>query len=301
MEGITLDICTQFKNNSSINPLTKRKIQKGKITFKKLSTACMKYSTLEMSTTYIPPLGPVIHWNYKVTVDKTKFYIQQHKNAVELIKFMQAKYHELKNETVIEVSRSEITDYIDMSNAIANLHINDKLTKFCLGLRDAFKQLKQHKKIVNDQPKYEIFENVEIHSSRTLNRAQVTFIFNYYIDLQQSIQQELKNKTNLVVPFHNVHRLSQFKKYLDRLIELKIFSYDDIYKHTFTNDQFCEEISSLYNVYKSKYEKHVIKDNQLKSPRQIHKIKIAVKCKNPCSAGKVCNEKTGRCNKVVKK
>jgi len=258
MEKITKQQCEEFKKKPNINPLTGRKIQIGKITHIKLSKACnsshpKKPDSSSKKNKYIPPLGPMIYWTYNTSSMDEKI-----KNAFTFIKFLQKKYHELRSDDINVVSQSEINDYIEMSNNIADLNLSIKLTNVCLALREEFIKMKKSKKLIRDQPKHDVFEVngkpiMEIKPNRTFNRSQVAFVYNFYKNLKSRLEKQLIEKSNLAIAGSHVDDLANHKKYLDYLIKKKLFTYDDIYKHTFQNENFPQEIEVLYKQYREKY------------------------------------------------
>jgi len=262
MQSITKEQCDKFKSTPTVNPLTGRKIAIGKVTHAKLTKLCntattkpKPKSTKKTKNVYIPPLGPMMHWS----IDGIYGNGQDQKNAYEFIKFLKHKYFELKENNVREISKSEILDYIEMSDDISHLHMGNNMSNYCIKLREEFKQLKKTMKLINDQPKHDVFEYngravMEIRPSRTFNRKQVAFVYNFYIQKKESLESELAHKTNLAIPrSHVLGDQKRHKAYLDHLIKLNVFSYDDIYKHTFKNEKFPEELEALYKRYLDKY------------------------------------------------
>lgn len=260
MKNITKQQCEEFKKNPTANPLTGRKIQEGKITHTMLSKACSQFTvspkkeitkkTVKSKRAYIPPLGPMMHWEYKITLDFETGLQLERKNATQFLRFIQDRYFALKNEK--ELSKSEFNDYVDMLAAIRSEIAWSKNTYDVIDtLHGYFMGLKKRVKLINDLPKYDIVYNVEISQSRASNRKTICEIYNTYAVLKLHIEDELKHKSNLAI--QSPHRLFEYKKYLDHMIKLKLFTYDDIYKHTFENDKFPEEIAALYKKYEDKY------------------------------------------------
>ncbi len=255
MENITKEHCKEFEINPAKNPLTGRKIQIGKITYKKLRKACAsKQSSSKSPRThkftkenkYIPPLGPMMHWNYKAE-DIT----HKRKNAFEFIRFIKDRYSLLQN--VDTLSKSEIDDYIEMLTVFQQLRFENKIANYCARLQNDFEKLNKTVTIINDQPKHEVYANVEIKPSRTFNRGQVAFIYNLYSHLKSDIEQQLLKKTNFAIAESHVKAQANHKRYLNYMIKKKLFTYDDIYKKTFQNDKFPQEIEALYKQYRDKY------------------------------------------------
>jgi len=245
MKSITKEQCEQFKKTPTINPLTGRKIAVGKITHKKLQKLCK-----DEKKPYIPPLGPMMHWSY----DDIHGDNRDLKNIREFGKFLNAKYFELKENNIKEISKSEIMDYIEMCKEISQTNgVPSRIYEYVASLGESFKELKKTMKLINDQPKHDVYANMEIRPSRTFNRGRVAWTYNFYMQTRRSIERELENKTNLVIPKEHIKRIKEFKSYHDHLIKLNVFSYDDIYKHTFKNDQYPQEIDKLYKQYLKKY------------------------------------------------
>jgi len=263
MQSITKEQCDKFKSTPTVNPLTGRKIAIGKVTHAKLTKLCntattkpKPKSTKKTKNVYIPPLGPMMHWS----IDGIYGNGQDQKNAYEFIKFLKEKYFELKDNNVREISKSEILDYIEMSDDLSNMdRLSTQLNQYSASLREKFKELKKTMKLINDQPKHDVFEYngravMEIRPSRTFNRAQVADVYNFYMQIMKSLKSEILKKTNTVIPrSHVLGDQKRHKAYLDHLIKLNVFSYDDIYKHTFKNEKFPEELEALYKRYLDKY------------------------------------------------
>lgn len=317
---IDMHICKAFFNSPSINPLTGRKIQQGKVVYNKLMKACTEYKNKfnkalsSSNRASIPPLGPMMHWNYRTTNDLKHYNETREASALEFMKFIRDRLTVMRDAN--KLSKSELLDYLQMTNEFLAMHFDAKITQNIIVLQSWLTKFKKEKVLIDDQPKSEICENIEIHPSRTKNRAEVVFIHNFYVDLKGDILLELDRKSNLNISALHVKLLTSYKKYLDRLIELNLFTHDDIYKKTFNNESFPDEVAKLYKQYRDKYygnkeNKQVVatpgknntsqsKRKEYKPPQQIEKVRVVVKCKKPCSAGKVCNEKTGRCIKAVK-
>lgn len=262
MKDLTREKCDEFKKNPSVNPLTGRKIKVGKVTHMRLTKECSKVintpkvkvetkPTPKPKTTSIPPLGPMIHWNYKYTLDFTTGLQVKKQNATEFLRFIQKRFFELQKEE--KISKSEFNDYVDMLEAIRDeIAWSNKMYDTIDTLQAYFQLLRKNVKLVDDLPKYDIVYNVEVHPSRTLNRRTICGIYNSYATFVKDLQMELKHKSNVVIP-NKIKDLKNDKKYLDHMIKLKLFTYDDIYKNTFENENFPEEIAALYKKYMDKY------------------------------------------------
>lgn len=247
---VTREQCKQFRSNETINPLTGRKIQRGKITHKRLTKACSTSVTnsSKQKDKYIPPLGPMIFWSYDAETDLQK----RRENAYEILDFVRLKYLQLKD-TRASISESEINDYIELCKMLHKPLPED--ANYIHTLEKELLKVKKTKKIMHDEPKHDVFENlVEIRPSRTFNRTRIAFIYNYYAKIKFNLEYCLKHnkKSEVVIPV-NMKDLRTFKRYLDYMIKKKLFTYDDIYKHTFKNENFPEEIEALHKQYLKKF------------------------------------------------
>ncbi len=238
--SLSKKLCEEFLNNPSQNPITKRKIEPGKITHKKLMEECRDMLKRDKA----PPLGPMMHWD---------MHQNDRKNLVEFANYIEIRIDELQNEKIL--SKMEIQELRDILHEVKNEFSNKKnIVAFCEDLLVKIKALIKQKQIIDDMPKHKVIDAEEVFPERVKNRLKVYAVWNrmdnYLTEIDKVIK---KRKIYLTISQGTIDYILRAKKYLDYLIAHNIFSYDDIYKKTFKSEKDFDELAEKYKLYKKIY------------------------------------------------
>lgn len=241
--SLTRKHCEEFLKNPSVNPKTGRKIEMGKVTHKKLMEDCKSI----MKRDKAPPMGPMIHW--KMSVNGT-----EEENMKQLVNYIKRRLLDLDKVSGNVYSQMEVNDFKGILKAALALFRDSKSKEFCNKLYAHINYIEAHDKLMDDLPKTKIVGKTEVHVDRVENRLEVFAIWNQIRKNIIYMDDTIKTKKiDLTIPKGFIRDLILGKKYLDYLIAHNIFSYDDIYKHTFTSEKVFEELASKFQIYKKIY------------------------------------------------
>jgi hypothetical protein len=261
--------CDQFRKNPSINPLTGRSIHKGKITHQRLTKACENSTTMKTpspiirSDYQVPPMGPMIHFQFKA---KSSNYDEvTRKNIIQFLNYFQSRLTVIRNST--KISLMEINDIknllVNISNWLNNIP-EGMLRNISKLYNGSLKQLELIKDIendntkskINDLPKHNIVADIEVKPNRYFIRGRVLWCFDFYNSTLDSIDTAIiKQEIHETISRGQLKHVLSEKQYLDYLISKKIFTHDDIYKNTFPNDKVYSELKDKYEEYAVLYKK----------------------------------------------
>jgi hypothetical protein len=266
--NITKKQCEEFKSNPKINPLTGRKIQIGKITYKNLSKACneipreiivssnhsyplIKANSISSHRLHeVPPMGPMMHWNIntKTSVDKVN-------NLLDFCDYIEDRLVTIKK--LNSASEMELNEFEDILKYAKKLFKDDKDTiKSLIKSLRIIESIRNSHKIIPDLPKETVVNNKYIKSNRLSIRENIEWIYRIYNSAMKSMNIALKDKEiNFDVQKGEIQNIVKNKVYLDYVIKHKIFTYDDIYKHTFTSERVFVEILETFKEYSKLYKK----------------------------------------------
>jgi len=268
MKSVTPQLCEEFLKNPTINPITGRRIEKGKVTYNKLMKACQKKSPSSTKTSKksktsikspisypksykIPEMGPMIHWIYNA-----KDWNDRLKNMNEFLKFIQAKVKVYEGNQDI-LSRMQIEEFKEICEDALGLFSHDRRYSGGIsGLLTKVKNLLTTRNFIDDRPKYNIISDIEIKPSRRFIRGRIQHIYTIYKNTKDTIVGAIEsNYVDTHVSLGEIKVWSQHKQYLDYVIQHKIFKYDDIYKNTFPNENIFEELKELFPKYAAIYKR----------------------------------------------
>ena len=114
---VTKKQCEQFRDNPTINPLTGRTIEIGKVRHQQLTAACAKLPKTRSSSNFkrkastSPPMGPYIHWRYNPTSGQLTDEIIR-KNIIAFMNHIHERLGVLKEK--VYVSEMEFNDHHDL-------------------------------------------------------------------------------------------------------------------------------------------------------------------------------------------
>ncbi len=248
--------CQEFFSNPTQNPLTGRKIEKNKGTYQKLMKECqeMMYHKVDIKDKmyYIPPMGPMMHWN--------KFksnYVDRQNNMIDMMNYFVERLDELEKFPMM--SRMELDEIHDILKEAKKMFKGD--TDYEGGIEEEIERVKKLKKqsnIFDDVPKKSVVKSCwkEIYPNRLHMREEVNSIHNsvknYILTMEGSIKE---NDIQILIRKGNIQNNIVNKSYLDYLIKHNIFTYDDIYKRTFTSEKQFDELVELHKKYSVLYKK----------------------------------------------
>ena len=265
---ISQEQCKQFEQNPTVNPLTGRKIELGKVRHVQLKKACSKLTTAKTipknavsakktSSKEAPSFGPMIYWKFN-----TRDTLKIHANIRIFVDYIRSKIHEYYDDKTIVISKMELDefleilkdlkDYVEDENFEGREKFLKRIKNLILGAKDI---LKTHK-FTDDAPKRDVFEKMELRPDRLFNRGQVLFIYNYFMSTKHTFETAIKyDKIFSHEGEGTMRRIREMKKYLDHLIKLKVFRYDDIYHKMFDSEKNYNALFELYKKYKVIYKR----------------------------------------------
>ena len=148
----------------------------------------------------------------------------------------------------------EINDFKSILKEAIGLFPEKKAKDFCNMIYAHINYLEAHDKFIDDIPKPKIVGKTEVHEDRAENRLEVFAKWNQIRINLIFIDRTIKtNKIDITIAKGEVRDLLLGKKYLDHLIAQNIFSYDDIYKNTFTSEKVFDELAKKYQLYRKIY------------------------------------------------
>jgi hypothetical protein len=256
MKSINPQLCEEFLKNPTINPITGRRIEKGKVTYNKLMKECHKksqsstISTIKSLKSYkIPEMGPMIHWNYNADNRNERL-----KNMSEFLKFIQAKVINFQENTD-SLSRMQIEEFKEIVEDALGLFSH--IPKYINGVQNLLNKIKNllaTRILIDDRPKYNIVSDIEIKPSRRFIRGRILEIYSLYESTKETMLGAIENNyVRIHVSLGEIKVWSEHKKYLDYVIKHNIFTYDDIYKNTFPHENIFEELKELFPKYAKVY------------------------------------------------
>jgi hypothetical protein len=243
--NITSKQCEEFKKNPKVNPLTGRKISIGKITHQKLNKAC---NGSYVATKHVaPPMGPMMHWrmNNDEDTDMLKF-LTHIKNRMMTI-----------DKNTDSLSALELHEFIDIFKEAHQIYSTKP--KILDGIKKLYSRVNyflRNRTIIEDRPKSKIIYDRELKSDRYSIRESILGIYSRYNSSLRTIENAIKTQTIFETLDSGVIRdLKAETKYFDYLIKHNIFSYDDIYKHTFKSEKVFDELAEEYKKYREIFKK----------------------------------------------
>ena len=246
--------CSAFRANQTVNPLTGRTIQIGKIRHKQLMAACAKYprtisAPLKGDDYEIPPMGPAIHWLIEGVLEADK-------HMLDFLKYIQPAVKEMENRTE-PISKMWLNELRDILVEAKQIFSNKpKYVGTIDKLLERLTKVEQSHPLINDLPPEKVVALVEVKPSRVFIRGRVArgYILyqNSYAALETSLRDE---KMGTDVSAGEINDVLRYKTYCDYLIKHKIFSHDDIYKRVYPGENAFDELKRMYTEYRKLYEK----------------------------------------------
>lgn len=254
MSSPTSNQCVEFLRNPDVNPVTGRKITKGKSTYNKLMVKCIENNipSPRPKSFKVPSMGPMIHWKHNI--ENTSELI---KNMNDFLKYIRDKVKTYETNVTESLSKMELMDFIDILNEARVIFAND--TRYNKGISyhiDKINMFLSTRDIINDIPKYNIIAEMEIKPGRKVVRENVAFIYSLYKSAKRTMNFAVnKNEIFADITKGHLRDICNSKEYLDYVIKHKIFTYEDIYEKTFPNEQVFEELKRLHVEYAKVYKR----------------------------------------------
>jgi hypothetical protein len=249
--SITKTQCKEFLSNPSINPLTGRKIEIGKVTHQKLLKLCNKSDTIEKPKSTAPPMGPIMHYRMN---SQTKSEDQN--NLIDMGAFIEERLKKLEKQS--SISSLEIWDFEDiLKEAKLMFRGEDEYIEYFDGLMKQVHKLVKTKTQISDGPsKSVVVEGYTVYPHRYKVRDEVLSVWSGCKTALETIENSLRKQQIYVnVRSGTIRDIIKGKKFLDYLIAHNIFTYDDIYKRTFISEKVFDELQEKYKKYRELYKK----------------------------------------------
>jgi len=247
--------CKEFMLNPKKNPLTGRSIEIGKITHQRLVEACEKHKTPSPASpkgNVVPPMGPMIHWDLNAEVTG-----QKRNNMLKFLSFYDDRMDIIDNlDSVSELECNEILDILKIAKDLFT-----DLKQYEDNILADIKRIKKiikNKTVIHDLPKKHVVKDcwLEVTPDRLSNREHVLdtvlALKNKILHMNGMIKDKI---IDIKISSREIEMIVNRKVYLDYLIEHHIFTYDDIYKHTFSSEDDFKELQRVFKEYSKLYKK----------------------------------------------
>ena len=302
----TKEQCEEFKKNPTVNPLSGRHIDHGKIRYNQLSRACdavsesnsksksstkkslaknsylgklpslksdnsvknikrssyrkhnfetpkasrssstMKSSKTRPANYEIPSIGPMMHWGNLASKED---------NMIKMLNYLKNKLFDYEEEESVVVSRMEINEFATMIKEMEpEFKYKQNIVLLFEELHELIDDLRKSRKFVEDEPKYEIYEDMEIKPNRLFNREQALGVYSRFQLDKQTLKSAIRKKDFSWGVSYELNISN--KKYLDRLIALKIFRHDDVYGKMFKSEKEYDELRELHEKYEAMHNRY---------------------------------------------
>lgn len=256
MTSLTKAQCEEFLARETVNPVTRRKIAIGKDVHKRLMKQCASTKQPTKRSPRLlhpPPMGPVMHWMMYAKTEKEEL-----NNMISILNHIKSRVQSFKDDEVVSMMEmEEFNEFLKEAELLFKKSVYKNKHKFFTyidAVSEMVKQVYKSYKIVDDRPKYAIVRDSEVKPSRHFIRQQVYFLYRVTMGKLYSMRECLqKDEIVVYVSSSAYHSLKDIKKYMDYLIEHRIFTYDEIYKHTFKSDKIFDEIKSTWKEYAALY------------------------------------------------
>ncbi len=248
------------------NPKTNRCISDTPVNRKKIEELQTNKSKSKSITPInnIPPMGPIIHPEYiydiKDTLDNIKEFKIIKKNNLILFNYIYAKrFNELlKSNTNISFSEMEIDDLLKLGKDIKEYLYNgefitkekyEKAIKLDNKIRNIVK--KNTITIIHDLPVEKYVGTNKIYSSRYEIRKLVKSRYDRVRRDLNVIKNTLESRDfgNEVINYTHIKSVLRDKEYIDELIKLGIFSFDDLWNNVFKDPFIYDKLLITYRKY----------------------------------------------------
>ena len=244
--------CEEFRANPTVNPLTGRVIQVGKVRHRELSAACAKYlpgaSVSSKGNDYqIPPMGPMIHW-------RMDGEIGVYNNMIDFLKFIQPTVKELEQGTgpISKMWLDELHDILVEAKDV--FHGKPAYVKTIDKILGRLETIRRSRPTIDDLPKINVIAEIDVKPKRVFIRGRVLRGYSLYDGALRAIEESLHiGYIRKHVGIGQIKDVLRYKTYCDYLIKHKIFSHDDIYKRVYPGENAFDELKKKYTEYRKLY------------------------------------------------
>jgi len=268
MKALTKAQCEKFHADRTVNPLTGRRIQAGKAVYNSIMKRCEELMPKDVPVveqnppqtttkknkiikpTRPPPMGPMMHWRIDARGERDFF-----NNMIKIGNHIKNRIRSFGEDEVL--SKMEIEEFREfLKEYKAMFKGKAKYEAFHDDISNKISELRQTHKMYDDRPKYKIIDDREVSPSRHFNRERVCFLYDVVNRTMSSMKEcLLQGKIEIYVSSSQYENTMDIKTYMDYLIAHKIFTHDDIYKHTFKSDKIFDELTSTWKEYQALYKK----------------------------------------------
>ncbi len=256
-----------YKKNKILNPITNRYINDTPINRKKIE----KINKLELSLeTNSSKMGPVIYPEYIYDIEDENNEIKKNdlitRNYLSLYEYIYIKkFKEIsKSKKNLILSKMEIEDLLQLGKNISEYLKNKNL--FTQNQYNCIKTLdeiiidiinKDTTTIINDLPENKHIGTNKIYSSKYEIRKLVNNIYNLVRNKIYIMNNALKYKYigRNIINNTDIQLIRKDKEYIDELIKLGIFTYDDLWLNVFKDPKIYDKLLFTYVKYLELYNK----------------------------------------------
>ena len=247
--NLSTEQCLAFEKNPTVNPITKRKIQIGKTTHKKLSKA---YSpSLKKDDTIAPEMGPMIFWK--------EYGMKENDNCIMFIEHIEKKIDEYSRQKKTLLSRMELDEFIILLQELEDYYspkFSIKTRTRVIELEKRVDIVKKKHKLKNDLPKWEIVEDKINERNRYSIRINIYNAHCHFLSAQQTMTGSLKKKQiKDAVGMGIMSSIRKEKRYVEDAIKKNIFRYNDIYGKVWNSEKDYNDLENLFIKYGKLYKK----------------------------------------------
>ena len=208
-----------------------------------------------------PPMGPVMDYDYGVHVGSMT-RIMEHQirseNADKIYPFCVTRVDTLwKRKTPL--SRMELEDLEDLVKELF-VYFEDEDVQ---PIMDKVKLMVDNRPLVEDRPEGIV---VSFYYAKRRRDIRLAIVGNYHIlvkrmeDMQYSFKHEDPSKDPYTEAYVNTKHM---KAFTDRVIAKGVFSYNDIYKRTFKNENIFKDFDVLYKSYRKFFGRSPLSNKEL--------------------------------------
>ena len=240
--NISNEQCLAFEKNPAVNPITKRKIQIGKTTHKKLSKACSP--SLKKVDKLAPEMGPMIYWRDIQSGEK------EGENCILFIEHIEKKVDEYEKMNKTTLSRMELDEFIILLQELEDYYssvYSIKTRTRVIELKKRVEIVMQKHKLKNDLPKWKIVEDMINGRNRFSIRINIYNAHFRFRSARRIMTGSLKaHKITAAVGMGIISSIRKEKRYVEYAIKKNIFRYDDIYGKVWNSEKDYNDLEELF-------------------------------------------------------
>ena len=156
----------------------------------------------------------------------------------------------------------EKNDLLNLSNIVTEkltrINVVDKEDIEAIHIMEnELKEVYKKNTVINDQPIKKRVGNWYVEPLRYKNRLQLLNLYDLFKVKKAALILSVElNDFSGFISHQNLDSTLRDKKYIDELIRLGIFSYDDLYKNMFESESVFNELEELHKKYYEAYKKN---------------------------------------------